>query len=64
MKPQGTAQGGAPAFRGQTAMRQGTAYKGDLPANLAAGANLALTNRPVTQQGLSGAKTSAQGHKR
>ena len=45
-------------------MRQGTAYKGDLPANLGAGANLALTNRPVTQQGLSGAKTTAQGHKR
>jgi intraflagellar transport protein 74 len=62
MKPTGTAQPGP--GRGATALRQGTAYKGELPVNLAAAANLNLTNRPVTQQGLAGAKTAVAGSKR
>jgi intraflagellar transport protein 74 len=50
--------------RGTTALRQGTAYKGELPVNLNTAANLNLTNRPVTQQGLSGVKTAMTGTKR
>lgn len=60
MKPTGTAAGA----RGTTSMRQGTAYKGDLPTNLGTASGLNLVNRPVTQQGLGGVKTSAQGPKR
>jgi len=47
-----------------TGMRQPTAYKGEVPMNLGPAANINLVNRPVTQQGLTGIKTSAQGPKR
>lgn len=45
-------------------MRQQTAYRGNLPPNLGDGNAVNLVNRPVTQQGLSGIKTSAQGPRR
>ena len=60
MQPSSAQQGP----KGGTALRQPTAYKGQLPPNLGAGASLNLVNRPVTQQGLSGVKTSAQGPRR